>query len=161
MINFQNVYQQIPEGISAGLRSLWLAEGALTDEDAVLRRLQEVVYVATDDAGNVGAVSTAVKKKVIALNGNFLYEFRCYLGEEHRIAGLDVKLSRLTFDFLEQLASRDADKPIGIFTVLANDLLKELPVWRRAVWPEIDMHFIGYNKNGDPIRVHYFKGARI
>ncbi|HMV10769.1 MAG TPA: hypothetical protein PK325_09555 [Cyclobacteriaceae bacterium] len=162
MLDFQNVYQNVPETVAAGLKTLWTAEGALSDDLSVRKRLEEVVYAVVDsDNGQVAAVSTAVKKKVNPLNGNFLYEFRCYVGEAYRIAGLDVKLSRLTFDFLEQLASRDADKPIGIFTVLGNDFLKAQPVWRRAVWPEIDIHFIGYNKNGDPIRVHYFKGARI
>jgi hypothetical protein len=161
MLDFQNVYQNMPESLAAGIRSLWMGEGALSDQESIQKRLQEVIYVAVDPDGKVGGVSTAVKKKVSALNGNFLYEFRCYLGAGHRIAGLDVKLSRLTFDFLEQLASGDPEKPVGIFAVLGNDFLKAQPVWRRAVWPEIEMYFIGYNKNGEPIRVHYFKGARI
>lgn len=162
MLEFQNVYQGLSQHVTAELRSLWLTEGAVTDEPAIQKRLQEVVYVILDmDSGKMAGVSTAVKKKVNLLNGNYLYEFRCYIGEQYRIAGLDVKLSKLTFDFLEDLAARDANKPVGIFTVLENDFLKEQPVWRRAVWPEIQMHFIGYSKAGNPIRVHYFKGARI
>lgn len=162
MLDFKNVYQNMPEQITEGIKSLWADEGALSDAESMQKRLQEVVYVAVDPAtGSVAAVSTAIKKKVHALNGKFLYEFRCYIGEAFRIAGLDVKLSRVTFDFLEQLASEDADQPIGIFAVLGNYYLKDQPLWRRAVWPEIEMYFIGYNKNGDPIRVHYFTGARI
>lgn len=162
MLSFQNVFQRVSASVAAELTTLWKAEGALTDAAAIEKRLREVVYVIIDqDTGRAAGVSTAVKKKVPALNGNFLYEFRCYIGEPFRIAGLDVKLSRLTFDFLAQLALADPEKPVGIFTVLANDSLKQQPVWRRAVWPEIDMHFIGYNKTGDPIRVHYFTGARI
>jgi hypothetical protein len=159
---FQNVYQNVPGNIKAGLTSLWSREGAITDRLEIEKRLQEVIYIVKDEAtGDVVGVSTASKRKVRALNNNFLYEFRCYLGQEHRIAGLDVKLSRLTFDFLAQLASEDPEKPIGIFAVLSNDVLKQHPVWRRAVWPELNMYFIGHNKLGDPIRVHYFKGARI
>jgi len=162
MLDFQNVYQGISQGLTAELRVLWINEGALTDEEVLQKRLREVVYIILDtDSGKVAGVSTAVKKKVNVLNGNFLYEFRCYIGEKYRIAGLDVKLSRLTFDFLQELSSRDPKKPVGIFTVLENDFLKEQPVWRRAVWPELQMHFMGYTKTGDPIRVHYFKGARI
>lgn len=162
MLDFKNVYENMPEQLAAAVKSLWMGEGALSDQEALQKRLREVVYAAVDPkTGKVAAVSTAVKKKVNVLNGKFLYEFRCYIGEAYRIAGLDVKLSRVTFDFLEQLASADADRPIGIFAVLGNDYLKDQPVWRRAVWPEIEMYFIGYNKNGDPIRVHYFTGARI
>lgn len=162
MLDFQNVYRNVSGAVAAELSALWKLEGAIADDLEISNRLLEVVYIIMDTAtGQVVGVSTAVKKKVLALNGNFLYEFRCYIGEAYRIAGLDVKLSRLTFDYLEQLASGDPEKPVGIFTVFGNDRLKQHPVWRRAVWPEIDMHFIGYNKNGDPIRVHYFKGARI
>lgn len=162
MLDFQNVYQRISHGVTAELRSLWINEGAITDEEDIQKRLREVVFVILDtDSGKVVGVSTAAKKKVNLLNGNFLYEFRCYIGEKYRIAGLDVKLSRLTFDFLQDLGSRDPKKPVGIFTVLENDFLKEQPMWRRAVWPELQMYFMGYTKSGNPIRVHYFKGARI
>lgn len=162
MLDFVNVHTKVSGVIAAELSALWKREGAITEDLEISSRLREVVYIIVDTTtGQVVGVSTAVKKKVVALNGNFLYEFRCYIGEAYRIAGLDVKLSRLTFDFLAQLASDDPEKPVGIFTVLSNAYLKLHPVWRRAVWPEIDMHFIGYNKSGDPIRVHYFKGARI
>lgn len=162
MLDFKNVYQSLSQDLIAEIRSLWITEEAITEEEVIEKRLQEIVYLILDsDSGKVAGVSTAVKKKVKLLNGNFLYEFRCYIGEKYRIAGLDVKLSRLTFDFLQELSSRDTQKPVGIFTVLESDFLKEQPVWRRAVWPEIQMHFMGYTKTGNPIRVHYFKGARI
>ena len=162
MLDFQNVHQNLSQGVIAELRSLWINEGAIQDEQVIEKRLQEVVYIILDsDSGKVAGVSTAVKKKVKLLNGNFLYEFRCYIGENYRIAGLDVKLSKLTFDFLQELSSRDSQKPVGIYTVLESDFLKEQPVWRRAVWPELQMYFMGYSKTGNPIRVHYFKGARI
>lgn len=162
MLDFQNVYQGLSQDMTAELRSLWISEGAITDEQVIQKRLQEVVYVILDtESGTVAGVSTAVRKKVNVLNGNFFYEFRCYIGEKYRIAGLDVKLSRLTFDFLREAGSHDPKKPVGIFTVLENDFLKEQAVWRRAVWPELQMYFMGYTKTGNPIRVHYFKGARI
>lgn len=162
MLKFQNVHQNLSQRVAAEIKSLWTGEGAINEEDAIQKRLGEVVYIVQDsESGNVAGVSTAVKKKVNLLNNNFLYEFRCYIGDSYRIAGLDVKLSKLTFDFLQELGANDPDKPIGIFTVLENELLKQQPVWRRAVWPELQMYFIGFTKTGNPIRVHYFKGARI
>jgi hypothetical protein len=161
MLKFENCYQRVSDNSAAGIRALWKTETLLADE-AATERLKEVVYVILDpDSGAVAGVSTAVKKRMNMLNNNHLYEFRCYIGEKFRVAGLDVKLSRLTFDFLETLANDDNDKPVGIFTVLENETLKERPVWRRAVWPELEMYFVGYTKTGNPIRVHYFKDARI
>lgn len=162
MLKFENYYQSLPDTTAAEISTLWRAETALSDEAAISERLKQVVYIILDaDSGTVAGVSTAAKKKMNMLNSNHLYEFRCYIAEKFRIAGLDVKLSRLTFDFLETLSKDDSDKPVGIFTVLENDSLKEQAVWRRAVWPELEMYFVGYTKNGNPIRVHYFKDARI
>lgn len=161
MLNFENVFQNLPETTAAEIISLWKRESALRDE-LIENRLKEVVYVVRDSAtGAVAGLSTAVKKKVTKLNGNFLYEFRCYIGENFRVAGVDVKVSKLTFDFLHTLADADPEKPVGIFTILENEELKQQPLWRRAVWPELEMFFIGYNSAGSPIRVHYFKGAKI
>lgn len=122
---------------------------------------QAVCLIRDTETQKVAGISTAEKKQVPSLNNNYLYEFRCYISENFRIAGLDVKLSRETFDFLESHAGKDSDKPIGIFAVLENERLKQEPLWRRAVWPEIEMYFMGYTNSGNPIRVHYFKGARI
>lgn len=161
MLNFENVFQNLPEATAAEIAALWKREGALAD-DVIEKRLQEVVYVIRDsDSGEVAGVSTAVKKKVSKLNDNFLYEFRCYIGKNFRVAGLDIKISRMTLDLLQTLAIEDADKPVGVFTILENEQLQDQPLWRRAVWPETNMYFIGYNKAGCPIRVHYFKGAKI
>lgn len=162
MLSFENHYRKLSEEMAAQISALWRTENALADESVISERLHQVVYVILDpDSGETAGVSTAEKKKFNMLNSNYLYEFRCYIGEKFRIAGLDVKLSRMTFDFLETLAKDDSDKPVGIFTVLENESLKEQPVWRRAVWPELEMYFVGYSKAGNPIRVHYFKDARI
>lgn len=162
MLKFENFPQGLPDEIRAGITALWRQEGALTDDAAIAERLSQIVYVITEPETNqVVGVSTAVKKKVNLLNRNYLYEFRCYIGQDHRIAGLDIKICRLTIDYLEALAMNGPDKPIGVFTVLLSDYVKQQPVWRRAVWPETEMCFIGYNKHGNPIRVKYFKDARI
>lgn len=162
MLNFENVYQALPDATAAEISTLWRREGALTDDEAILKRLKQVVYVVRDsNTGSVAGVSTAVKKKVTQLNGNFLYEFRCYIGADFRVAGLDIQLCRLTIDLLESVSHTDADKPVGTFTILQNESLKLEPLWRRAVWPETEMYFIGYTSAGDPIRVHYFNDAKI
>lgn len=162
MLDFQNVYQNLPESMAAEIRALWVGEKAITDRAEIQKRLREVVYVILDSpAGKVAGVATAVKRKVKMLNENSFFEFRCYIGEKYRIAGLDVKLSKTTFDFLEQVSSQDPEKPIGIFSILENEELKQQPVWRRAVWPEIEMYLVGFTSAGNPIRVHYFKGVRI
>ena len=162
MLLFENVYLNVSPLAKKDIIQLWKTEAALEDDAVIDSRLNQVAILIRDsESGMVAGVSTVEKKRVQALNNNYLYEFRCYIGKAYRIAGLDVKLARMTFDFLESISRDDVNKPVGIFTVLENEKLKQEPVWRRAVWPEIEMYFVGYTSSGNPIRVHYFKGVRI
>lgn len=162
MLILENVHKKLTQRLKLEIEELWKREGALVEAQRIEERLNQVVFIIQDsETGLVVGVSTAEKKKVQALNNNYFFEFRCFIAEAFRVAGLDVKLSRETFDFLASIDSQDPDKPIGIFTVLENEELKQQPVWRRAVWPEIDMYFVGFTTSGNPIRVHYFKNARV
>jgi hypothetical protein len=162
MLVLGNVFNNVSAKVKAEIVAMWKSGDALMDDRKIEERLAQVVYVIRDsDSGQLAGVSTAEKKKVQALNNNYFYEFRCFIAQSYRSAGLDVKLSKETFGFLEALSKTDTDKPIGIFSILENEKLKQEPVWRRAVWPEIEMYFVGYTSAGNPIRVHYFKGARI
>lgn len=162
MLVFELVFGKVPPQDKLSIAQLWKNEGVLSAESMVEARLEQVVYLIRDaESGVLAGVSTAEKKRVQALNNNYFYEFRCFISEAYRVAGLDVKLSRMTFDFLESLSLNDEHRPVGIFSVLENEKLKQEPVWRRAVWPEIEMYFAGFTTSGNPIRVHYFKGARI
>ncbi len=162
MITFQNLYKNVSAKVSEEIKAFWLKEGALNDEKGREDRVKEVVYIIRhSESGSLVGISTALKTKFKALNDNYFYEFRCYIGEGHRVAGLDAKLSKLTIDFLESISQEDADKPIGVFATLENAHLKKEAYWRRAFWPENRMYFVGYTSAGNPIRVRYFKGARI
>lgn len=162
MLAFENVFGKASEEVKKSVEELWRNEAGLVNEQRIKERLNQVVFIIKDsESSALAGVSTAEKKQVQALNNNYFYEFRCFISEKYRIAGLDVKLSKMTFDFLESLSKQDENNPIGIFSVLENEKLKQEPVWRRAVWPEIEMYFVGYTNSGNPIRVHYFKGARI
>lgn len=162
MLVFELVFRKLSSHDKLSISKLWKNEGMINEESIVESRLEQVVYLIRDaESGVLAGVSTAEKRRVQALNNNYFYEFRCFISEAHRVAGLDVKLSRMTFDFLESISKEDEHRPVGIFSVLENEKLKQEPVWRRAVWPEIEMYFVGFTNSGNPIRVHYFKGARI
>lgn len=162
MLVLENHYQSVAPLLRKEIENLWRSENVLNDEKKIEDRLNQVVMTVRDSgSGKLAGVSTAEKRKVPALNNHHLYEFRCFIGEAYRVAGLDVKLSRMTFDFLETISGKDEHKPIGIFSILENEKLKLEPVWRRAVWPEIEMYLVGFTNSGNPIRVHYFKDARI
>lgn len=162
MLVLENHYKNINTSLRQEIEALWRTAHMLNDQYKIEERLSQVVMIVRDPvSGKLAGVSTAEKRKVPALNNHYLYEFRCFIGTAYRVAGLDVKLSRMTFDFLESISKQDELKPIGIFSILENETLKREPVWRRAVWPEIEMYLVGFTNSGNPIRVHYFKNARI
>ena len=162
MITIQNVFKNLSESMKHEIVKLWKDQGAINEEDKITERLQQVVCVVLDpEKGAVVGVSTAERRKVQALNDNYFFEFRCFFAQAYRIAGLDVKLSKTTFEFLESISKTSDNHAIGILSVLENEQLKKESLWRRAVWPEIEMYFVGFTNHGNPIRVHYFKGARV
>lgn len=162
MFVLENLFQNVTQTARQEITNLWRSENVLNDDKQLEARLSQVVFVVRDSvSGILVGVSTSEKRRVPALNNHYFYEFRCFIGSANRVAGLDVKLSKETFDFLESISQTDEHKPIGIFSILENEKLKQEPVWRRAVWPEIEMYFVGYTNSGNPIRVHYFKGAKI
>lgn len=141
-------------------RALWQKNRILLDPGRIEARSKQVVYGVFKQNILVG-VSTAEPIQVKLLNNHFFYEFRCFIDPEHRLPGLDVKLAKQTFDTLEDHYLRGDGNCIGVVTVLENDELRKEKTWRRAVWPVIHMVFVGYTTTGMPIRVYYFKGARI
>lgn len=157
---FEIVYRNGTPEVQTEIRKLWLENKAIVNASIADQRLKEVVVVLRKENVIIG-VSTAGKIRVPDYNNQLFYNFRCFISPHHRLAGLDVGLSVATFSFLEKLAATDPEPCIGIFAILENKILQKEKVWRRAVWPEINMTFAGYTSAGDPIRVKYFKGARI
>lgn len=160
MLRFENVWKAVTPEIKTDLIRLWIDNNVLSTEDAE-KRAAQAVFVIRTETGELAGVSTAARFRLKLLNENYLYEFRCFIPERHRVAGLDVKISRITFDLLEEESKKETEKTVGIFSVLENGELKKESVWRRAVWPELEMYFAGYTKKGHPLRVHYFKGVTI
>jgi len=162
MLVFELVFGKLPPQDKQSIAQLWKNEGVLSEESIVEARLEQVVYLIRDaESGVLAGVSTAEKKRVQALNNNYFYEFRCFISKAYRVAGLDVKLSRMTFDFLESISVEDEHRPVGIFFVLENEELKRLPRMRSAYRPITDMYFVGFTSSGNLIYAHYFKGVRI
>ena len=160
MLKIEKVWGTDREDWRAQARALWLRNRVLADPARMEARSRQVVHGIFDRDALVG-VSTAEPIRVKLLNDHFFYEFRCFIDPAHRVPGLDVKLARQTFDTLEEQYRQGNSECIGVITILENDELRREKTWRRAVWPVINMVFVGYTTAGMPIRVYYFKGARI
>jgi len=139
----------------------WKKHKVILKDEVLRQRASELVMVAYDDNNSVIATSTGPKTKVKLLNNNWLYQYRCFIDPNFRVIGFDYHLTQQSLEALEEAAQKDADHPIGVFTVIENQGLYNNKVNNAAVWRAYKMYFIGFNTKGQPIRVYYFNGAQI
>lgn len=154
----ENVWQKDVSGIRGQVLEIWNRHGGPMAGKAD-ERLQQLVFVVKNEAGDVVGMSTAFKAYVKQLR-NYFYAFRLMLVPGYRIPGLTSKLLISTRDFLESIHASDSnDQAIGLITLVENKPIKENR--NEAIWPASKMVYIGNTKEGNPIRVYYFKGAHI
>lgn len=160
-ITFKVVWEDAPEEMRAAAMEFWRSEGVITDSQRLEERSRQLIIVATDKEGAIIGTSTALKTKVKLLNDNWLYQYRCYISPRWRGVGFDVHLTKASLKVLEEKASLEKVKVIGVFVVVENPNLMSNKINNAAVWRAYRMYFVGFNTKGQPIRVLYFKNARI
>ncbi len=153
----ENVWGTESDDLRRQVLALWKDHGGPTG-DVGDERVKQLVFVVRDGAKVVG-VSTSLKVYVRQLR-NYLFAVRLMIAPDYRLPGLEAKLLVITRDFLESIHAGDAENPaIGVITLVENPRLKAAR--NEAVWRASRMVYIGNSKEGHPIRVYYFKGARI
>ena len=160
-IKLENVWGKVSPETKQEAIKFWVDEKVLSEE-AAEQRADELLFIARDTDNKIIAVSTAIKMRVKLLNDNLLYQYRCFISPKARVVGFDVHLTKLSLQFLEEVAkSEEVQKPIGVFVVVINPKLNTNKINNQAVWRAYKMYFIGFNTKGQPIRVYYFKGTKI
>jgi hypothetical protein len=136
---------------------LWDSEQAVPDPGEARRRVHEVLMVALDPDDRVAAISTVYLRRNAQL-GLDLWYYRTFVGAEHRMSHLAVRMLWATRDHLREryLSGEDARAP-GMIMEVENEFLRTY--YNRAFWVISDFDFIGETPNGAHVRVHYFPGA--
>jgi len=155
---FENVWRKDVAPFSSRVLEIWRDHGGPMGQLAQ-ERLQQLVYIVKNTEGDVVGMSTAFKMYVKRLRNHF-FAMRLMLAPDFRIPGLTSKLLVSTRDFLESIhGEEDTGRAIGLITLVENQRLKDNR--NEAIWPASKMVYIGNSKEGHPIRVYYFEGARI
>lgn len=156
-IALEVVWGNVNNVICEDVVRLWREQGlsaAKVDE-----RISQLVVVMKNESGQIVGVSTAYKTYIRQLR-NYLFACRLLIIPAYRRANLSPSLLVATRDFLESVHRDEVVNPaIGLITLVENEYVKH----RRndAVWPNSRMVYIGNSREGHPIMVYYFKGARI
>ena len=135
---------------------LWAREGVVSSDEA-RERISQVVLVATDEAGELVGLSTAWLRMNEQLWMD-MWHYRVFVTTAHRQSHLAVALTVATREHLkERFVSGEDTRAAGIVIAIQS---KHLLLLDDAIWKATDFAFFGVNTRGDPLRVHYFPGAR-
>lgn len=150
-------YAGEPE-VTKGILRLWASEGVVQHEEAQ-RRVHETLNVVIDRDGGVIALSTAYIQRNDQLSMNLWY-FRTFVASPHRNTHVGTQLTMHNRDLLEQRFTAGEDtRAGGVGFELQNPGMRKY--LNAAAWTPVDFIFIGDNERGEPVRVHYFPGARV
>jgi hypothetical protein len=136
--------------------AFWTQEGALAAPEAQ-RRVAEILFVASDQAGRPAGVSTTVLRRIDQLRADLWYT-RVFVGAAHRRSHLALGLALGARDRLaHRFASGEDRRAIGIVFEVESEILKRF--FPQAIWPRTRFTFIGETPTGAHVRVFYFPGA--
>jgi hypothetical protein len=137
---------------------LWQREDAVPDPREARRRVHQVMMVALDPNDRVAAVSTVYLQRNPQL-GLDLWYYRTFVGKEHRMSHIAVRMLWATRDRLrERHLSGEDTRATGMIMEVENQFLRTY--YNRAFWVISDFDFIGESPQGAHVRVHYFPGAQ-
>lgn len=138
------------------LIDFWAREGALAGEEAE-RRVREVLLVATSENGELVGVSSAYLQRSPRLRLD-LWCYRLFVARAHRLSNVGFHMAMLDREHLRQRYLTGEDpRAAGIVWEVENEGVKRY--LEEAVWLPYDATFLGENRRGAQVRVHYFPGA--
>jgi hypothetical protein len=138
--------------------AMWTREGVVPEAEA-RRRVHEALNVVIDQDEGVIAVSTAYLQRNAQL-GMDLWYFRTFVSSAHRNTHVATQLTFHNRDLLEsRFVSGEDTRAAGVVFELENEGMRKY--FNRAIWLPADFVFVGDNRKGVPVRVHYFPGALV
>lgn len=134
----------------------WLREAEIP-ADVAEKRIGEVHLVAVDGKGLLG-----VSSAYLDLDAQLrlpMWHYRAFVAAAHRRGAVALRLALTGRDDLrERFVSGEDTRAPGILYEVENEELKGAA---DAVWMPTDFTFIGENRYGDHVRVHWFPGATV
>jgi hypothetical protein len=135
---------------------LWAREGVVGAEEAQ-RRVDEMLFIATDEAGDPVGISSVYLQHNEQLRMDLWY-YRVFVAAAHRQSNIGVALSMMARDHLQdRFVTGQDQRAAGMIMEIENEGLKR--AYNLALWLPTEFRFMGENERGDHVRVRYFPGA--
>lgn len=160
-IEFELIWKRQNPNLSEELTDFWNRSAPQMEQKTIQERLHQCVFAVRSAGKKLIGVSTAIDVHVERLHHRF-YATRLLLDTQFRIPGLMSALMVKTRDHLEAIHKIDVPPEgecVGLITIVENERLQKYR--NEAVWPASGLVYIGDTPKGFPIRIYYFKGAKI
>jgi len=154
------VWNKVTPVLEAELSQFWLDTKALLQEKRAAARAKQVVCIARSEQGDIVGLGSAYPC-IVPLLRQPMYYYRTYVAPDYRGKGLMIPLLNASKEALQEynLAALPKLKCLGVIVETENKQLEA--AFHTAYWPRTGFTFMGYSKHGLPLRVWYFKGARV
>lgn len=155
--SIQAVRRGIDEELGERVVRFWVDNGALAEPTA-RARLADLVCVLLDSAGEVKGVNSVYEDHVGLIGNRTFWIYRTFLAPD-----TDLELARPMIaaarEALEDEFQERGGGPIGLCVLVTDpEVIRRYP---EAVWPDSEMLYAGYTREGAQVRVGYFEGAVI
>jgi hypothetical protein len=101
------------------------------------------------------AVCSCYSIFVSQLNGDFLY-YRSFVSKNYRNQNIAENLLQETYNYFNPLRTFNLKEVKGIYIIFENELLNK---YVRTYYHPLGGYLIGFEKNGNQIRVKYFDNS--
>jgi hypothetical protein len=149
------VYKNHSKELDEEILGFWESENALNSPDDYLKRLSDVVFIVKSE-NNIAAVCSCQLRFVTELQGDFLY-YRSFVSQNHRNINLGEKLLEKTYNYFNLLPNFNEKEVKGIYIIFESEVLNK---YVRNYSHSIG-NLIGFEENGNQIRVQYFTDAKF
>jgi len=154
-LEYKLVYGNHTKELDEEIAIFWKSENALNSPNDYLKRLSEVVFIIKID-NNIAAVCSCQLRFITELKGDFLY-YRSFVGENYRNKKLLEKLIEKTYNHFNLLPNFNEKEVKGIYIIFESEVLNK---YVRNYSHSIG-NLIGFEENGNQIRVQYFTDAKF
>lgn len=157
------VYENHTPELDAAIVEFWKTERALPrhDDDFILQRLGEVLFVALNDQDEIVGVCSGIASYFEQIRNHFLY-LRAFVRPDWRglNRGVGSSLFFAAFDLFDQLKAIKGQPIIGILAVYESRHLNDVAnLYHFAKYRNLAL--VGWTPRDEQVRIAYFNDVKI
>lgn len=156
MYQFEYVWQNLTSSHKSEIKNFWARENAIPKNE-IETRVDEVIFILKDENGNILGLTTGIERHIELLRHKMLL-LRQYIKPAYRSGLIPYQLAKRSILKVEEYYDSSDKSPLGVLTIIENQKMLDK---NYAVWPRINLVYIGNTNRSQHMRVRFFKNAEV